>query len=107
MEYEKLLAAVLALDPLDSRFILRRTGGIEECNICGSYSSIEVFEHTPECPVTLLRNILNEDPQYCVITTSGPAPTEAYVSACDTAASILKADMQTTSHIKSPTDNGV
>jgi hypothetical protein len=49
-KYETLLNAVLALDPFEYDFLMDDEG---ECTKC------ETYGHTPECPVTLLRNILN------------------------------------------------
>ena len=109
-KYETLLAAVLALDPFGDKFLTivnitesngRHLASLGGCTQCGA----EKGSHTPECPVTHLRNILTRD----------------YTAACDRSALQLKKDMEATlilneakleldkamSFITSPTDNGV
>ena len=63
-KYETLLKAILALDPFGDKFLTivnitesngRHLASLGGCTQCGA----EKGSHTPECPVTHLRNIIN------------------------------------------------
>ena len=60
-KYKELLDAVHALDPNKEFFTLRaNTSGRTTCTYCLLDNTIYGPKHTTECPVTLLRNVLNE-----------------------------------------------
>ena len=79
-KYETLLNAVLALDPFESYFCVTNS----VCWHCDAHKISGELDyevnHTPECPVALLRNILTRD----------------YTAACDRSALQLKKDMEAT-----------
>ena len=60
-KYKELLDAVHALDPNKEFFTLRaNASGRTTCTYCLLDNTIYGPKHTTECPVTLLRNVLNE-----------------------------------------------
>ena len=60
-KYKELLDAVHALDPNKEFFTLRsNASGRTTCTYCLLDNTIYGPKHTAECPVTLLRNVLNE-----------------------------------------------
>ena len=68
-DYNTLLAAIHALDPFDESFAVdfyndehEEVFGSGECFYCKTKTSgaNDRIKHTPECPVTHLRNILND-----------------------------------------------
>lgn len=54
-KYETLLSAVQALDPFDDDFQIEFTSHSYQCRHCQSSEAC-----TPECPVTILRNVLTQ-----------------------------------------------
>ena len=61
-KYNTLLAAVHALDPFSESFLIDVHASYDGtdyiCSLCDT-DQIMTAKHTPECPVTHLRNILN------------------------------------------------
>lgn len=61
-KYKELLDAVHALNPFDDQFSIveSRSTVWGSCQHCEEDSTMSASPHTPECPVTHLRNVLNE-----------------------------------------------